>query len=166
MLYASSLGFVASYHGFPCFFFFFSLTIHDLFPIFPFLFFSLRLFAFTFSCRFCPTVIDFRHHFIRAACLDSHKWTCIHDANILIFCKHTPRGVTGAFREINSSDSSSRRMRKCARSGCSNKFHTSVQACKEELIFFTKTTLKILHYFLTFIHSLTLIILFFPFCCF
>ena len=130
------------------FFFFFSPYYPRPFSNFPFLFFSLRLFAFTFSCRFCPTVIDFRHHFIRAAYLDSHKWTCIHDANILIFCKHTPRGVTGAFREINSSDSSSRRMRKCARSGCSNKFHTSVQPCKEELIFYKNHSIKILHYFL------------------
>ena len=77
ILYISSLGFVASYHGFPCFFF--TLTIHDLFPIFPFLFFSLRLFAFTFSCRFCPTVIDFRHHFYSSSMpgfpqVDMHSW--------------------------------------------------------------------------------------------
>ena len=64
---------------FSLFFFFFSPYYPRPFSNFPFLFFSLRLFAFTFSCRFCPTVIDFRHHFYSSSMpgfpqVDMHSW--------------------------------------------------------------------------------------------
>lgn len=69
MLYASSLGFVASYHGFPCFFFFFPLLSTTFFR-FSISFFLSSFVRFHILLPFLPD----RYRFSPSFLFEQHAW--------------------------------------------------------------------------------------------